>query len=268
MGVAYLRRNCCSKLSLIWAKEAEHMNCMIRLRCRLLVVALCLLFASPGAWGSPSGLNNIPTTDVTPPHTLVLQTWTNLGDNKHPQQFVGLKFGALEGLEIGFDWKANDETHGHATMQAKYAFDIKSDLWRGVIGVDNLSVNRVHNGYVFPYVATSLDLQAFRLHFGYAPQPHNEAFFAGIDRTVPFLDRDLQLKADVIQVNDGEDVLYSAGFLYNLRRHDDDGNSVPPGLKGIWYRLTRNLVWESWVTLPSSGDAAVVTLKLNYVIGF
>lgn len=238
-----------------------------RYRC-LLVWVICLFTFAPVAWGSPTGLNNISTTDVVPPKTLVLQTWLNLAHDIHTQQFVGFKAGVFEGLEFGVDWKAIDETHGHATYQAKYAFDIKKDLWRGVIGVANLSDNRQHNGEVYPYVATSLDLDIFRLHFGYAPQPHNEAFFAGIDRTVPFLDRNLQLKADAVHINDKDDVLFSVGFLYEFGRRNSADKPPLTGLAGILDNIVKNVVLESWVSMPSTGEQEVYTLKLNYVIKF
>ncbi|KKM64904.1 hypothetical protein LCGC14_1496620, partial [marine sediment metagenome] len=186
----------------------------------------------------------------------------------HPQQFVAFKGGLLKGLEAGIDWKLNDDTHGHAMVQAKYAFDIKPDLWRGVVGIADLSDNRQHNGYFFPYAATSVDLKLFRLHLGYAPQPHNERFFAGIDKTVPFLDRNLQLKGDAIHINDKEDVLFSVGFLYELGLRDGAGEAAEGGLGGALNSILNNIILEGWVSMPSTGDQEVFTLKLNYVIKF
>ena len=240
---------------------------MARRLCHLWLAALCLLLAGRWAWGSPSGLNNIPTTDVPPEKVLVLQSWTNLANNEHPQTFLGLKFSALEGLEMGFDWKANDVSHAHATFQTKYAFDLAKDVWKVAVGIANLSEHRKHTGDPFGYAVTSLDVKAVRLYLGFTPQRDNEGFFIGIDRTVPFLGRDLQLKADALQINRMSDILYSGGFLYNLRRRDDDGESQRPGLLGVWDMLTRNVVLESWATVPPSGSTAF-TLKLNYVIEF
>jgi hypothetical protein len=220
------------------------------------------------AWGNASGLNNIPTTDVVPEKVFVLQSWLNTGYNRHPQEFMGFKYGALKDIEVGIDWKANDVTHAHATFQGKYAFDIKGDAWRGVIGIADLSENREHNGYFSPYAATSLDLKALRLHFGYAPQPHNEAFFGGIDRTVTFLDRNLQLKADAIHINDKEDMLFSAGFLYELGRRTGGNKTPQSDLAEILDNITKNIILESWVSMPSTGGRETYTVKLNYVIRF
>ncbi len=240
----------------------------IRFCCFMLAGAICLFVLSPSAWGSPSGLNNIPTTDVVPPKTVVLQTWWNLGYNREPEQFVAFKAGGFEGLEFGVDWRAAGETHRHAELQVKYAFDITGDWWKGVVGVANLTDNRQHNGYFFPYAATSVDLEVARLHFGYAPQPHNEAFFAGIDKTVPFLNRNLQLKADAIHINDKDDVLFSVGFLYDFNPLNEDSEGPPSGVMGVLDKIVRNIVLEGWVSMPSTGSRESYTIKLNYVIKF
>ncbi len=244
------------------------MICKTRVICYLLFATSWLLLITGSTWGSPSGLNNIPTTDIVPRDIFVLQSWLNTGSNKHPEEFMGFKYGLFKDTEIGVDWKANGETHGHATLQVKHAFDIDGDIWRGVVGIADLSDNRKHNGYFFPYAATSLDLKEFRLHFGFAPQPHNERFFAGIDKTVSFLERNLQLKADAIHINDREDVLYSAGFLYELGRKNG-GTDVPSGgFEKLLDNFAKNIILESWVSLPSTGDEEVYTVKLNYVIRF
>jgi hypothetical protein len=234
-----------------------------------LFVVFCIVLIGHVAFGSSTGLNNIPTTDVVPKDVLVFQTWGNFGYNRHTQNYVGFKYGPYKDVEIGVDWKANDIAHGHAMLQAKYAFDMgASDIWRGVIGFADLSDNREHNGDFFPFLATSLDLKAFRLHFGYAPQPHNEAFFGGIDKTFTFLDRDLMLRFDGIHINDKEDMKFSAGFLYNLAPKTKTNEAQSTGLAEFLGNITKNMLIESWVTMPSTGNQEVYTVKLNYVIKF
>ncbi len=235
----------------------------------LLIGMICLLVTGPSAWASSSGLNNIPTTDVVPPKTVVLQTWLNMVNGGQTQQFVGFKAGGFKGLEFGVDWKAIDETHGHAALQVKYAFNIVGDQWQGVLGVANLTDNRQHDGYFFPYAATSLDLELVRLHFGYAPQPHNEAFFAGIDRIIPLFDRNLQLKADAIHFNDKEDILFSVGFLYEFGRlENSDEETTTSGILKLLDQFAKNLILEAWVSMPTTSAEEVYTVKLNYVIKF
>ncbi len=234
--------------------------------CPVRSVLLVVVFVSLGgawAWASPTGLNNIPTTDVVPKDILVLQTWATWG-SQHPDLFVGAKYGLLDGLEVGLDWKYNDEPHGHLALQAKYAFDLPGEHWRGVVGVANVSDDTGHQGDIFPYVATSYDLEVFRLHFGYTDQHHNEGFFAGIDKEVTVLNRGMVLRGDVIQVNDGDDLLYSAGFLYDLRPPEGEKRE---GFMGFWDTCTRNVLVETWVNMPTRGEASL-TAKLNYVINF
>ena len=233
-----------------------------------LLIVTCLVITGGSVLASPSGLNNIPTTDVTPVRTLVLQTWFNWADGRQPEQFTGFKVGAYEGLELGVDWKAYGAVHGHPALQGKYAFDIQEGWWRGVVGVANVSEDRADQGKIFPYVATSVDVKLVRLHFGFAPEAHNEAFFAGIDRTLPVLNRNLQLKADEIHINDKEDVLFSAGFLYEFGRRNSADKPPLTGLAGILDCVAKNMVLEGWVSMPSTGDPEVYTLKLNYVIKF
>ena len=233
-----------------------------------LLVVFCILLAGRSAWGTSTGLNNIPTTDIVPENILVFQTWGNFAGGEHPQEFMGFKYGPLKDLEVGIDWKANDIAHSHAVLQAKYAFDLGSNIWRGVIGVADLSDNREHNGNFFPYAATSLDLKALRLHFGYAPQPHNEAFFGGFDKTVLFLDRNLQLRFDGIHINDKKDMLFSAGFLYDLAPKTKASKTPSTGLGEFLGNITKNMLIESWVSMPSTGGQEAFTVKLNYVIRF
>lgn len=246
------------------------MRCKVRVHKTyyLLFAAFCLLLAGRSAWATSSGLNNIPTTDITPEKILVFQTWGTFAGGEHPDQFVGFKYGWLKDVEIGVDWKANNQPHGHAMLQAKYAFDIESDVWRGVIGIADLSDNRKHNGEPFPYAATSLDLKAFRVHFGFAPQRHNERFFGGVDRTIQFLDRNLQLRADAIHINDKEDMLFSAGFLYELAPRSGGDKTAQTGLAGFFNNIAKNIILEAWVSKPSTGDKETYTVKLNYVFAF
>lgn len=52
----------------------------------------CALLASP-LFGTPSGLNNIPTADVTPMGTFVLQPFTNFGNDHDTDLTLGFKTG-------------------------------------------------------------------------------------------------------------------------------------------------------------------------------
>ena len=234
------------------------------LRLSIAVGALLFLSVVSSVQASPSGLNNIPTTDTTPPKTVVAQTWLNLGDHLSREQFVGLKAGVIENMEVGVDWKAfTNASHAHAMFQAKYAVVLLPDIWKAAVGIAGLSDNRDHNGEPFPYVATSVDLKLLRLHAGFSPQRYNEAFFFGVDKTVTVLDRNLQLKADAIQYNDMREMLYSAGFLFAFGRNSE--YERPEGVLGVLDDIAKNIILEAWVSMPSDGAAESFTLKLNYV---
>ncbi len=231
----------------------------------LVVGALLFLSAVPSARASSSGLNNIPTTDTPPPKAVVLQTWFNLGEHLSREQFVGFKTSPIENLEVGVDWKAfTNASHGHAALQAKYAVEIMPDLWKAAVGIANLSPDRDHNGEPFPFVATSLDLKVVRLHAGFSPQRYNEAFFFGIDKTVTVMDRNLQFRADAIQINDMREMLYSVGFVYEFGRNGE--YERPSGIMGVLDDIAKNIIFEGWVSMPSNNDPETFTLKLNYVI--
>jgi hypothetical protein len=234
----------------------------------VLFAVLCPVLVNHPAWGSATGLNNIPTTDIVPEKILVWQGWVTAAGGEYPQQFTGFKYGLFKDVEIGIDWKANDVTHGHAMLQAKYAFDLEPGLLRGVVGIADLSDNRKHNGEPFPYAATSLDLEAFRVHFGFAPQRHNERFFGGIDKTVQFLDRNLQFRFDGIHINDREDMLFSGGFVYEFAPRTGGNKTAQSGLGNFLDNIARNIILEAWVSKPSTGDKETYTVKLNYVFAF
>ncbi|MHC4526850.1 MAG: hypothetical protein ACYS29_03160 [Planctomycetota bacterium] len=236
----------------------------------LLFAAVLVLLAVSSARATSTGLNNIPTTDTVPEKILVFQTWGNFAGGEHPDQFVGFKYGLFQDVEIGADWKANDKPSRHAAFQAKYAFNIEPDLLRGVVGVAELSDkdNRGIDGGLFPYAATSLDLKTVRLHLGYGAQPHNEAFFGGFDKTILFADRDLMLRFDGIHINDKDDMLLSAGYIYDLAPKTASSRPAPDGLMGFLDSISRNMLVESWVSKPTTGDKEVYTLKLNYVVRF
>jgi hypothetical protein len=131
-------------------------------------------------------------------------------------------------------------------VQGKVRFELSDKLALG-LGVTNLG-DRDKAGAEFPFAVLSQDMDFLRVHFGGTSQDDNEGFFGGIDKTISFLDRDLMLRSDIIQVNNQNDTITSFGFIYDL------GN---------------NFLVESWMSFPSESDKEdFVTIKLNYVIKF
>jgi hypothetical protein len=209
---------------------------------------LGLLYAGP-AFATATGLNNIPTADVVPEKVLVLQYYGNFASGAGPDHFLGFKYGPVENVEIGLDGRVfptEGERDEFTAAQGKIRFELTENL-AVAAGLANLG-DRARAGREFPYAVLSRDFGFFRAHLGGTVQKDNEGFFGGIDKTVKLFERDLILRSDVIQVNDGDDVVASVGFLYDIGH---------------------NVLVESWVSLPSdSRQEDVFTMKLDFVITF
>ena len=217
-----------------------------------LVGVLALVWGTV-SFASPTGLNNISTTDVIDLDFLALQYYANIPAKGSTEQWIAFKYGLFRNVEIGADWKANDDPSLHAVIQAKYRMDPNQwwcdwpDLPKFVVGFANLNDDRSNTGPIAPYLAASYDVGIARLHAGFDFQHDNEAFFAGVDRTFKLWDQDFTPRADVRQINDRQDWLASAGFVTTL-----------PG----------PFLLESWVSFPSDGRDPIATVKLNLVIEF
>jgi hypothetical protein len=214
----------------------------------LVCVTFFSLFISVASWATSTGLNNIPTADVVPKNVLVFQFISNFANNNTPAYTTGFKYGPVKNIEIGLDgniFPQKGETES-LVAQGKLRFEL-SDSLAIAGGIANLG-DRARSGREFPFGVLSQDIGFLRLHFGGTAQKDNEGFFGGIDKTFTFLDRDLTLRSDIIQTNDQDDIMTSAGFIYDL------GN---------------NFLIESWMSFPTeSGEEDVLTVKLNYVIKF
>ncbi|HNY76984.1 MAG: hypothetical protein RBS72_00145 [Sedimentisphaerales bacterium] len=214
---------------------------------------------------SPSGLNNIPTTDTAAVKTFVLQGWGGFGNGQGPDWWTGFKFGLVEGLELGADWDADGDPARHVQFQGKYAINLNDAGTRVAAGVANVSDDRDRNGDCFPYAVITQDFNGlFRVHLGYDFQEDNEGAFGGIDHTFDLMDRDVMLCGDAIQVNDGDDWLLAPGIKFGLAPRAAEGQTSS-GLN----KLLEHFVFESWVTFPTQDDAEeVFVAKLNLVLNF
>ena len=215
-----------------------------------LVICLLLAFSACNLYASATGLNNIPTTDVAPKKTLVLQNWINAAENHVPEYRDGFKYGLIERVEIGIDAKVGSRNAGPVSGQIKYQLQLDSadSKFQSLVGIENISSNSKRLGRTNPYVALSYRSDILRLHMGYNFQDNNEGTFAGIDKTVKFAGRDLTLRSDIKETNRRDHVLGSIGFIY---------------------ALPQNFLIENWLSIPSdSTEETIFTIKLNYVIKF
>lgn len=214
------------------------------------VLTIALLGCALHSQASPTGLNNIPTADVVPRNVLVLQGWLNASDGVSPSYFIGAKYGLHKYIEIGADQLVGADDEGPMLLQAKIQVPMPQENPPIVplLGIANVSDDRKEAGDADPYALLTADLGLARMHLGYSFQDDNDGAFAGIDKALSIDDRDLVLRADIRQVDDGDEVLSSAGFLHVLP----------------W-----NLALESWVSFHSDGQVdESFTAKLNYVITF
>lgn len=219
----------------------------IRRICLTLILYFLILAAGP-VWGSPTGLNNIPTADVVPKELLVFQYYNFIETNGRADHFGAFKYGLTSNIEVGLDGRGASDTDADEFLvaQAKLRFDL-SDSLAMAAGIANLG-DRATAGREYPYAVFSNDFGFVRAHLGTTAQKDNEGIFVGLDRTFKLFERDLILRSDLIETNKRDDTIISTGFLYDLGQ---------------------NWLLESWVSWPSeSRSDEVYTIKLNYVVRF
>jgi hypothetical protein len=208
-----------------------------------LVAGAVLLLAS-SALATPSGLNNIPTAEVVDKDVLVLQGFSEFASDRSPGWFAGFKVGPLQNLEVGLDDViAGPGSAGGPTFQAKYRFAL-AERTALAVGVANIG-DRARHGDAFPYAVVTANLGPVRGHLGYSWQSDNEAWFLGADGPV---NPNLTLRADWIQVHDGDESVSSLGFIG---------------------RISPTWLVEGWASFPTAEDTDTsYTVKLDYVIPF
>jgi hypothetical protein len=213
-------------------------------------VALVMIGATCSApvLATPSGLNNIPTADTAGEGDYVFQAFSNFGERRRPDNNLGFKTGLGlfgEKFEVGLDGRITPDKGGPAVAQVKYA----RSLWDGTslgVGIANIafrSQDRDRAGNPSKYGIVTQKLGNLRLHGGYGFQTDNDSVLLGADYSLKFSGRDLVIRSDVIEINDGDQFLGSLGFLLVI-------NS--------------SLVLESWASKPEDGGT-VGTLKFNFI---
>ena len=209
----------------------------------LILMAAAAVLVPLVAFGSPSGLNNIPTADTCSPGVLVLQAYSNSGSEASTSFTAGAKYGVIKGIEVGADYQLTpDGSTGPLNFQAKGAWwtpDGDTGLCLGLAGVTlDWGEHSVFPYGVISHKFTPLD----RGHIGYAPQQDAKQFFLGYDHQF----NGALLRADFVRDTDNNKSMYSLGAL------------VP----SKWGAA------EGWVTRATQAgeDETLVTLKLDFAI--
>ena len=210
----------------------------------VLAVLVMMLGISAAVYATPTGLNNIPTADVVAKDVLVLQGFGVFGEERSPDWFLGAKYGPAKNVEVGIDGRvAGEGGSSGLTFQAKYRVPLDKQT-RVAAGIANLSTDTDRNGDNFPYLVVSHNFNdCFNGHLGYSFESDNQAWFAGVDKA---LSKAFVLRSDWIQVNDGDDSLFSLGGIYTI---------------------SPNWLVEGWASFPTAdGDKTSFVAKVNYVI--
>ncbi len=179
----------------------------------LAAVALVALLAAPAS-ATPTGLNNIPTADVVDTRVLVLQGFSQFGEDRSPSWFAGFKYGPAPNWELGLDDPfAGPNSNAGPALQAKYRFAPSENVGLA-LGAANITSDSERNGDIFPYLVVSAPLaRSAHGHLGYSAQQDNNAWFLGADAAIA---SGCTLRADWIQVEDGEESVSSLGFISTL----------------------------------------------------
>jgi hypothetical protein len=224
-------------------------------RTSYLALAAAAALLPTAVFASPSGLNNIPTAD-TPGHREGVFQWFSTfptaGKADHWMGFkTGLRpFGAMHRFEGGFDSHLAPDESGPVVFQFKYAVQPWTNLPTLGLGSANLALtseDRDRAGQPFSYAMLTHDFGWLRAHAGYALQHGNNTALLGLDKTVKLFDRDLTLRGDFRQIDDEDQWLGSAGFLYHFHK---------------------NVALESWVSQPTSHGPTSFTIKLNLIFRY
>lgn len=219
---------------------------------KLLTLSLLLLSATL-AFATPSGLNNIPTADTPAQGEVVIQAWTNFGEDRDTDFNMGFKSGLDvwgQKFEFGADSHLFPDQGGPVVLQFKYV----QNLWAGgklALGIANLALgedNIDRAGDPFSYALISQNIVgSFRAHAGFVFQTDNNSILLGLDKTFKVAERDLQVRTDLVQIQDQDQWMGSLGLLYVLHP---------------------NVVLEGWASQPFDNGDTIYTAKLNFVIKF
>lgn len=225
---------------------------------RPVTALLALLVWAAGAsqsFATSTGLNNIPTADTPGHREGVFQWFSTFPTEGKADHWGGFKTGLrpcgeTHRFEGGFDSHLAPGASGPVVFQFKYSVQPWTHLPALGLGAANLALtseDRARAGQPFSFAVLAHDFHWFRAHAGYALQHDNHTALLGLDKTVKLFERDLMLRGDFRQIDDQEQWLGSAGFLY---------------------RFHKNVALESWVSQPTDHGPTSLTLKLNFIFNF
>lgn len=213
--------------------------------------------ASSSAFGTPTGLNNIPTADTVPHRTVAVQYFSSFGGANQFGTAEAGKSGHWMGFKTGWDFEPFHLEWGMDSplgtgVSGPLFFQSKARIqpWEdgmfavGIAGIALTDINRA--GDPFNYAMLWHDFKVARLHAGYGYQTNGSSFLFGIDRTWKLFDRNFNLNADLVQSRDQRGLITAIGAKYDLTKH---------------------IVLETWANFPDRDRVSLIA-KINFVFTF
>ncbi|OYW74884.1 MAG: hypothetical protein B7Z37_15905 [Verrucomicrobia bacterium 12-59-8] len=208
-------------------------------------------------FGTPSGLNNIPTADTVPHRTVAVQYFSSFGGANQfatsgpgkTSDWAGFKTGwdfkPLH-LEWGLDSVLGAGNSGPLLLQTKARIQPWEDgmFALGVASVALTDTKRA--GDPFTYAMLWHDFCLVRLHAGYGVQTHGDSYLFGVDRAWKLFGRNFNLNADIVQSRNQHGLITAVGAKFDLSRH---------------------IVLETWANFPDRDRVSVIA-KINLVFTF
>ena len=221
------------------------------------LLTLAAFAAATSVFGTPTGLNNIPTAETVDHRTVAVQFFSSFGGSNQfatsgpgkTSQWAGFKTGwefkPLH-LEWGLDSPLGTGLSGPLLFQTKARIEPWKDgmFALGVAGVALTDSRRA--GDPFTYAMLYHDFHFLRLHAGYGLQTSGDSYLFGVDRTWKLYDRNFNLNADIVQSRDQRGVIAALGAKYFLSKH---------------------IVLEAWANFPDRDRVSAIA-KINYVFTF
>ena len=192
--------------------------------CAILLSAVFVSTAYPSR-ASRTGLNNVPDTDVSAPHTGVVQLYSNFGEDRDTTFLSGIRLGfeaSGQQMELGVDsrWQPDDESYAFFNGKWRIQIDERGDAVAfGFSNAAPFGHDRDITGHPQFYAVGTVKAGYFRLHAGAVLQQNNDSVFAGLDHTFDVHGTKLKFRADVTTIRDGRDWMASAGITWRLMKH-------------------------------------------------
>lgn len=221
------------------------------------LITLAVFATVTSAFGTPTGLNNIPTAETIDHRTVAVQFFSSFGGANQfstsgpgkTSDWLGFKTGwefKPVHLEWGLDSVLGTGFSGPLLFQTKARIQPWQDgmFAFGVAGVALTDTRRA--GDPFTYAMLYHDFHFVRVHAGYGLQTDGNSYLFGVDRTWKLFDRNFNLNADLVQSRNQQGHIAAIGAKYNLSKH---------------------IVLEAWANFPDRDRVSAIA-KINYVFTF